>query len=396
MTTPDTPPYAPASEAEVSALVRDAAARNRPLSTIGNGTKQHHGPAATGDMTVMTLSRLNQITADEPGDMVVSAQAGARLGDVQRLLAERGQCLPLDPPYENATVGGILATNSSGPRRLGYGTAKDMLLGLRVCGSDGIITRSGGRVVKNVTGYDLHKLHIGAFGSLGVVLEATFKVRPRPEVSAAFVVGCADLAAAHALLLDVWGSALRPVALEALAGGAVAHLRVTLPGLPDSPALAIVGYEGSRLAFERHQRDLDAVFARQQGHVILDGAPAGALWRAFRDGPSRDLVIARLGARPHDLPGLLGDAGAEGIVIQVGNGIARVSLAPTGPSVGATIRAWHQRAASKGGYAVVESAPLNAAARATLPWGFPGAALTAAVKASWDKLGIFNPGRMAI
>src|SRR6185295_18925680 len=174
----------PQNEQELSDLVRAGS----PIHVFGSGTKRHHGAAAAGTGTSVCLRKLNRITEYEPGDLVVTVQAGTKLTELQAELAKRHQWLPLDPPYADATLGGILATNSSGPRRYGYGTIRDHLLGTRTMGADGVVTRSGGRVVKNVSGFDLHKLHVGAFGSLGIVTEASFKLRPRPEISAAFVL----------------------------------------------------------------------------------------------------------------------------------------------------------------------------------------------------------------
>ncbi len=360
----------PGTEDELAELVREG----RPLSVIGSGTKRHHG-----DGEVVSTRKLDRITSYEPGDLVVSVQAGARLSDLQRSLAEHQQWLPLDPPFADATVGGILASGSSGPRRLGYGTARDLLLGLRVLGSDGIVTKSGGRVVKNVTGYDLHKLHIGARGSLGILVEAHFKVTPRPEVSCVIAYGCPDLATAHRFLLEVWGSALRPVALEALGGEIAAVARKLAPALPAGPALAAIGVEGSRVAFERHLRVLEAMRAAP---TVLRDAEAEMFWWALRDLPERmrDTVTVRVGARPHDLPDLLAalELHAAATTIHVGNGIARLCL-PTAPPVAT----WHQRAAGRGGYAVVESAP---------PKLDP---LSLRIKHGWDPRGILNPGRVA-
>jgi glycolate oxidase FAD binding subunit len=228
------PVQTPQSEEELVELVRAGA----PLQVIGSGTKRHHGPAPVGEARTIGLRKLNRITAYEPGDLVVTVQAGAKLTEVQAELAKRNQWLPLDPPYAEATIGGILATNSSGPRRYGYGTIRDHLLGTRTVGADSVVTRSGGRVVKNVTGFDLHKLHVGAFGSLGIVTEASFKLRPRPEITAAFVFPCASVEEAHALCLRVFDSKLRPVALEALDG--------RLKHIIDGAALAIIGVEGTR------------------------------------------------------------------------------------------------------------------------------------------------------
>jgi glycolate oxidase FAD binding subunit len=169
------PVQSPKSEEELVELVR----AGMPLQIIGSGTKRHHGPAPVGEeATVVGLRKLNRITAYEPGDLVVTVQAGAKLTEVQAELAKRNQWLPLDPPYAEATIGGILATNSSGPRRYGYGTIRDHLLGTRTVGADGVVARSGGRVVKNVTGFDLHKLHVGAFGTLGIRLSGSVNASP--------------------------------------------------------------------------------------------------------------------------------------------------------------------------------------------------------------------------
>jgi len=388
---------APASEDDVVAMVRDAAG---PLHTIGNGTKRHLGPAVTGHATVVSLRHLSRVTAYEPGDMVVSVQAGARLHELQRMLAQRGQWLPVDPPYLDATVGGILATGSNGPRRLGYGSVKDHLIGMRVVNAQGIVTKSGGRVVKNVTGYDLHKLHVGAFGSLGVILEAHFKVQPRPELSGAVIFGAPDHETAHRLLLEIWGSPLRPVALELVSAPAAGGLRGLAAGIPPTDALAIVGIEGSRLVFDRHLRELESWRARASGMTVLRGPGAEGVWTALRDAPDkrRDEVTVRLGARPHELPALLRQvhAAGAGLQVSVGNGVARALLRRPAPEVGTLVASWHRAATASGGYAVVESAPPELEGRAGLPWTAPGPALGATLRQAWDPKQVLNPGRIAL
>jgi glycolate oxidase FAD binding subunit len=376
---------APTSEEQLVALVQ----AGQPLALVGAGSKRHHGPAVRADARPLTLRHLTRITDYETGDMVVGVQAGVRLVELQRRLAARGQWLPLDPPYVDATIGGILAAASAGPRRLGYGAARDHLLGLRVVGADGVLTKSGGRVVKNVTGYDLHKLHVGAMGSLGVIVEAHFKVQPRPEVSGAALFACTDFAAAHRLLLEVWAGAARPVALEALSAGAAAALGPVASGLPVGQSLAIVGLEGSRAAFDRQVSELQ----RLGRMTVLRGE---AIWTAFRDAPERhrDEITVRVGARPADLPALIAELPPAGQwSAQAGLGVAR-AVFKRGPEVAALVRAWHERAAARGGYAVVESAPLDLEGRSELPWG-AGTPLGRALKAHWDPGERLNPGRMA-
>jgi glycolate oxidase FAD binding subunit len=396
---------APTTDAELAELVRQARAAGHALATEGGGSKRSFGPAASAGVRVVSLARLSRVVAHEPGDMLLTVEAGARLADVQRALAAHDQWLPLDPPFAaTSTIGGILATNSSGARRAGYGTVKDHLLGLQVVGAEGQVTKSGGRVVKNVSGYDLHRLQVGAFGALGVISLAHFKVSTRPEVSALWVLPCETLGAAHRVLLDVSATALRPVALEALDGAEAAHvheLRV------DAPALAIVGLEGSRASFERHAREL-ATFAGRGGAGrprLVERPDVEALWDALRELPAAHAahVRVRVGARPHDLPDLLAAlerdrAGAVGVTVRAGVGLAYVSLAPAGdaaPLAGSVAR-WHRFAAARGGYAVVESAPLTLPNRAALSFGSPATqGPAAALRRAWDPNGTLNPGRAA-
>jgi glycolate oxidase FAD binding subunit len=369
----------PQSEQELADLVR----AGTPLQVIGSGTKRHHGPALPGDFRTAGLRKLNKITAYEPGDLVVTVQAGTRLTELQAELAKRNQWLPLDPPYAEATIGGILATNSSGPRRYGYGTIRDHLLGTRSVGADGVVTRSGGRVVKNVTGFDLHKLHVGAFGSLGIVTEASFKLRPRSETSAAFVFPCASVEEAHALLLRVYDSKLRPVALEALDG--------RLKHIIDGAALAIVGVEGTRPVIDRHYRELRDM-APKLGY--MEGERAEPLWNALRKLPEalKDYVRIRIGAKPHDLRRLLPPAP---LWISVGTGIARADLEPA-PDLHFSVRRLSDKVSSLGGYAVAESAPLGMANREKLVWGPTDAPLMKGLRSLRDPKRILNPGRVTV
>jgi glycolate oxidase FAD binding subunit len=354
-----------------------------PVHAIGCGTKQHHGPALLREAQTVCLRKLDRITEYEAGDLVVTVQAGARLADLQAKLAEQNQWLPLDPPYADATIGGILATNSSGPRRFGYGTARDHLIGLRVVGPGGVVTRSGGRVVKNVTGFDLHKLHIGAFGSLGVLTEASFKLRPRPEISAAFILSCETVEEAHELLLNVFASKLRPVALEAMDG--------RLRHVVDAKALAIVGVEGTRPVIDRHFRVLREL-GKPMG--VLEGERAESVWSALRKLPEalKEFVRVRIGAKPLDLPKLLPGAPRW---IHVGTGIARVDFEPN-PELVRRIGYLHDKAANVGGYAVVESAPLDLPGRDKLPWGAVDAPLQRAIRNSRDPKGLLARGRMPV
>lgn len=172
----------PTTVAEVAEVVRWAHEANQAVIPWSGGTGQTYGYLPRRADILLDLSRLNRVVGHEPGDLTVTVQGGATLDAVQDALAAHNQYLPLDPPHENqATVGGILATDAFGASRLGHGTARDWLIGITVVDGQGRVVRGGGKVVKNVTGYDLPKLHVGALGTLGVIVEATFKVAPRPE-----------------------------------------------------------------------------------------------------------------------------------------------------------------------------------------------------------------------
>ena len=174
----------PSTAAHVAQAVAQAAERGEAVIPWGGGTGQAYGYVPRRADVLLDLSPMNRILAVEPGDLTVTVEAGATLDAVQDALAPYGQFLPLDPPdSDRATIGGILATNAWGPSRPFYGTARDWLIGLTVVDAQGRTIRGGGKVVKNVTGYDLPKLHVGALGTLGVIVEATFKVAPRPETT---------------------------------------------------------------------------------------------------------------------------------------------------------------------------------------------------------------------
>ncbi len=182
----------------------------------GAGTKADWGRAAPAADVVVSTRRLNRLISHEHGDLTATVEAGATLADVNAALAKFGQWLPLDPPHAGrATIGGILATNDSGPLRHRHGTPRDLVIGVQLALTDGSTPRAGGRVVKNVAGYDLSKLVAGSFGSLAAIATATFKLAPIPPASITVAVDVPDDRAAGAFLREMMGSQLEPMALEA-------------------------------------------------------------------------------------------------------------------------------------------------------------------------------------
>ncbi len=267
----------PGTIAEVQAVVGAAAGDGAALVASGLGAHLDMGAPPRRVDLLLRLDRLDAVLDHEAADMTVRVQAGCTLSRLDGVLAMAAQWLPTDPPRPEATtVGGLLAAGLAGPLRASQGTVRDLLLGLRWVGADGRVVASGGRVVKNVAGYDLHKLHVGALGSVGVLVEATFKVRPRPEREEAVVVACRSAAQAAELGLDV-RDAVDPLWLE------VAGPRALADGPGDAAALA-VGIAGDQAEVAAGRATVVALVER----AGLRGLPVG-------DGAS---LRARLGAFP--------------------------------------------------------------------------------------------------
>ena len=173
----------PGSVEETSELMKLAARENLVVAPRGGGTKMHIGDPPTALDLIVSTARMNEIIEHVPGDQVVRVQAGMGLGELQDQLSGTEQMLAIDPPEEGATIGGIVAANSSGPRRLRYGTIRDLIIGITVVLHDGTVAKAGGKVVKNVAGYDLSKLFTGSLGTLGIIATANFRLHPIPEAS---------------------------------------------------------------------------------------------------------------------------------------------------------------------------------------------------------------------
>ena len=245
----------PAKSEDVSEVLSFATGEGKRVTPWGGGTQMSLGNVPTGVDLVLGLSRLDRLHFHEPADLVASVEAGVTLASLQSTLARRGQFLPLEVPFPAlATVGGVLAANSSGPSRLAYGTARDWLIGIVVAQADGTVTKSGGRVVKNVTGYDLNKLYIGSLGTLGVILEATFKLAPMPEDKRTLIGTYSSLSAAMQAAEELFRSSPTPQALLVVDRRTLERL----PGLGvfgGGEAAVMVLFAGRRIGIDRRVSD---------------------------------------------------------------------------------------------------------------------------------------------
>ncbi len=205
----------PATPQELSRVMKDAYDGGITMIPVGGGTKLHLGNIPRSAQLAIRTTRLNGIVEYEPDNMTVSVLAGTPLQELQNVLRGSNQFLPLDPPHASqATLGGIVACNSSGPIRFRYGTVRDMLIGVKIVHADGTATKAGGKLVKNVTGYDMCKLYIGSLGTLGILSELTFKVQPRSDCLASVFLAYSSIAAALEATQLVLKSELLPDGLE--------------------------------------------------------------------------------------------------------------------------------------------------------------------------------------
>jgi glycolate oxidase FAD binding subunit len=266
----------PASDEEVAAILRLANERDWIVVPTGGFTQQSMGAAPERVDVVLRTERLSRVMHYDPADLTLGVGAGMTVAEVDSLLASRGQMLPIDPAQpQRATIGGTMATAAHGPVRHGYGTIRDYCIGIRFVTGDGRIAKGGGRVVKNVAGYDLMKLMIGSHGTLGVIVSANFKVVPRPRQTRTFAAEFSAPAETLQFRDAVLRSPLTPMCLEIVSP--LAHEFLGDPALPrdpdhhhagPSPAqhwTVLVRVAGSDAVLARYRRELGDAVAREIG-----------------------------------------------------------------------------------------------------------------------------------
>jgi len=247
----------PASVAELGELIRRAAAENLGLFPIGGQTELQLGLPPNKPGIAVDMTGFDQVIDYPARDMTITVRAGITMGKLQALLAAEKQRLPIDAPND-ATLGGIIATNASGPRRYAYGTLRDYVIGISFMTDEGQEVKAGGRVVKNVAGYDMCKLHIGALGTLGIVTQVTLKVLPTPEDRAqgVFLLGDDEI---PRFLQRVHDSKTRPVCVELLSG--------ERGGNVDTAHMLVVGFEGNREAVAWQTETIQAELAQSSVEI---------------------------------------------------------------------------------------------------------------------------------
>lgn len=390
----------------VAAALRAAHAAGQAVIPWGAGSQMGLGaPPARYDVA-LDLSGLDAIIEHDVPNLTITAQAGTRLSSLQAALAETGQFLPLDPPYPNATIGGLIATNASGGWRLGYGTLRDLVLGVRLVLADGTALKLGGKTMKNVAGYDLIKLVVGSLGTLGVVAEATLRAYAHPAVSrtlSVFTFPDADKAASlTARILDL---RFGPTALDIFSSAEGAYIVLArLEGEPEAV---------DALAASIDSLAQDLPWLRVQ---VADTAASAELWRAastggaYWNGPQVSYAVTvRVGVPISAVGPFLADVRAVAdrfdvprlVTMHAGSGAGYVHLGAlrsqtTVEALADAALALRGAAETHGGHAVLEAAPPQVKARVPV-WG-PTAApdLMAEIKRQFDPTNSLNPGRFVV
>lgn len=282
----------PTATSEVAEVLRHADAHGQAVLVRGNGTKARWGARPHRTDVVLSLRRLNAPIEHCAGDLTVTAPAGATLADLNERLSHEGQWLPLDPwAGGRCTVGGLVATNDSGPRRHRYGAPRDLLIGVEFALPNGCFAKGGGRVVKNVAGYDMGRLLCGSFGTLAVITSATFKLSPKPQASRTVVVHTPTEAVGRTLLIAMGQSPLTPTAVEA--------------AWPDPRYL--VRFETTSAAADQQATTL-ARLAAQHGAsaTVLADADEEVCWEQHAASVRGDTgTLLRIGVLPTEVPKLL-------------------------------------------------------------------------------------------
>ncbi|HEX7253500.1 MAG TPA: FAD-binding oxidoreductase [Thermoanaerobaculia bacterium] len=382
--------FEPGSIDEAVAVMRECARGRKSVAIIGGGTDLDcGGPPARLDAVVRTR-HLNRVVEHAPSDQIVVAEAGMTLSALQRVLAAHGQQLALDPPLpERATVGGVIAANAFGPRRARYGSVRDLIIGVSFVRADGTLVRGGGKVVKNVAGFDLPRLLVGSLGTLGLIVTGTFRLHPLPEKSATLVLLDCDAKGVRAAVGKLREAQLEPASVVAVARSSS---RFDLG----------VRFEGFG-AGVRDQSERTRSLLAESGGAVRDDEAARVFWQRHdsvrTSGPFRAKVAALPSAieeiTEEALPPLFSALRDSGFVWYATLGIGFVTGVPSAPDAMASAVARARRFLGRGqGTLTISAAPPSI--RESLDvWGPPPPSLhlMKSVKERFDPEGRLNPGR---
>ncbi len=381
----------PTSAEELAAALAECAGAGQTIELGGCFSKRLWGGiVADADVRVSTAA-LDRLLIYEPADLTVGVQAGMRWKDLRASLAERNRMLPLDPPFaENATVGGVVATNGSGPRRCRYGTARDLVIGMEMATPAGKLVESGGMVVKNVTGLDMAKPLIGSMGTLAAITRVNFRVYPKPESAATFLFAADNVEPLIALRNRIVHSQAQPGALDLLNRAAVMALDL------DAGAGFLLAAEavGSGAVVSRYRRDYEALAAEAGIDVErYEGERSAAFWSAVQELPAVWCGEGRCGLRVSTVPTRF----AQAISLVEEDSLLGVRAASGVVSIGVSAEKAKEQIArlrAAGFATLLEQGPDEVKERVEA-WADVGSAFEVMrrLKKAFDPKNVLNPGR---
>jgi glycolate oxidase FAD binding subunit len=376
----------PRSQEQLATVIATAHTNNWRVLPCGSGSKLNWGGLAKGIDVVVCTERVNQLIEHAVGDLTVTVEAGMKFSQLQALLAKSRQFLALDPTApESATIGGIIATGDTGSLRQRYGSVRDHLLGITFVRADGQIAKAGGRVVKNVAGYDLMKLFTGSYGTLGVISQVTFRVYPLPEASGTVVLTGSVKAVSQAADI-LRGSALTPVQADLLSTKLVSSL-----GLGEGLGLIARFQSISESVKEQSNRVLEVgQKLGLDGAIFADGDEAN-LWQRLQERihttPTESVITCKIGVLPTAAVEILTQV--ELGLIHISSGLGLLQL----ESKNQILKIRDRTQANKG-FLTVLSAPMAVKEQVDV-WGYTGNALPLMrrIKEQFDSKNILSPGR---
>ena len=390
---------APSSEEEIADIVRKANADSNTIEIVGGGTRLGLGNPVQADMQLST-SKVSGITIYEPGALTIVAKAGTPLSEIEKTLAKEGQHLPFEPvdycalmgSKGNSTIGGVVACGISGPKRYQAGACRDSLIGVRFINGTGDIIKNGGRVMKNVTGYDLVKLLCGSFGTLGILSEVSFKVLPLAETTTTIVVD--DLSSADAV------SALAKAGTSPFDPTGLAHL----PASKDQPsAQTLIRLEGFANQLEYRATQMSDLLKSFGKVHRLDEKEHLKIWQDVKECrrfAGKSGSVWRVSVKPGDAPGFLGRLDEQlDCFLDWSGGLIWIfadddALKEKGGSSAITDNLRQALAGIGGHVTVVRASDKDDIVSAFQPQAAGVAAISAAIKQQFDPATILNPGRM--
>lgn len=398
----------PHSEREISQILQYANRNRKKICTEGGGTKRGFGGLIQSTDILMSLANLKGIVDHTVGDMTLTVKAGTPFQELQQYLQHHNQQIPLDPAWPAyATIGGIIAANESGPKRLGYGSARDAVIGLRVVYPNGTIVRTGGKVVKNVAGYDMNKLFVGSMGTLGILTEITLKLRPLPKYESVVLISFPDenLDEIHSFVVRFLDSQMEPVSLELLNP----TLAEKLAG--EKQYTLVISFEDHENSVHYQEAFLQSFRPPKTKMTILANEKASQFWNEFYtispnpqavNDPTNTFAMLKIGVINLDVLKIIQEShliqDSHNLWIQahggLGHGICQVLLKGASENVLSAIQQLRNIATQLGGYAIVKHMPFSLR-QIIDPWGEKPEYffLLEGIKTKIDPNRILNPKR---